>query len=616
MDIVDSNTPGSSRHPAAAIFRKRPRTKKRTIATRAYEFPFLPGGDLSASVAVSLDSFDFPELPDSPDAWAEASDIKVPNLDTLQSSGRLMRDELPPQPDEALTIVPRAAHATLEDALPPHPDEALTVVPRAVLDTLEHELPPHPDEALTIVPRAVHDTLENELPPRPDEALTIVPRAARVTDEYEAQVSRRKVTGPVAPPPPTATEGAPAGGATHTGATAQIDTSSHRHLAADSVASAEVGAAMHELGAAETTDSIDEFVDESLEPELSFSLDEPMEPTTPEQPLLLGYEGFVPEITTETEALAIPEAADVAGNGAVEISAEDALFEEVTPTLAVEVPRSANTAVTAPPKPAGPPPTPDAARISAETPSYRRKEWFEKAFSIAAMSRLYDYDKATTRAMGSHYLGVLGLQAPANLLDIGCGLGELGAHYARQGYNVVGVDLNVDLLRHAYDSVASENLPLQLAHGDMRELEFDSVFQAVLCTGTTFGYFDDYANFQVLQDLNRALKPRGRLLLGIVNRDYVTGHLPHRSFWQKRECTILEEISFDYATSRMVNQRAIIFPNGSQKEDEIIIRLYSLHELLLLLENTGFEVCGIYGDHLEKSFVGKNNRELLIVAQK
>ena len=44
---------------------------------------------------------------------------------------------------------------------------------------------------------------------------------------------------------------------------------------------------------------------------------------------------------------------------------------------------------------------------------------------------------------------VLPAERHPRLLDVGCGIGRVAAPLSRRGYAVVGLDINVDALRHA-----------------------------------------------------------------------------------------------------------------------------------------------------------------------
>ena len=82
-------------------------------------------------------------------------------------------------------------------------------------------------------------------------------------------------------------------------------------------------------------------------------------------------------------------------------------------------------------------------------------------------------------------------------------------------------------------------------------------------------------NLKVAESVARALKPGGRFLLDIVNRDYVVSDLPTRVWWEGDGCVVLEEVDFNFHTSRIVTRRSVVFEDGRQLEQEISVRAYS-----------------------------------------
>jgi SAM-dependent methyltransferase len=134
---------------------------------------------------------------------------------------------------------------------------------------------------------------------------------------------------------------------------------------------------------------------------------------------------------------------------------------------------------------------------------------------------------------------------------------------------------------------------------------------------TSFGYFDEETNLRVAERIARALKPGGRLLLDVVNRDYLVADLPSRIWWEGTGCVVLEEVDFNFHTSRIVTHRSIVFEDGRQLEQEISIRAYSLHELGRLLRQAGFRVLDISGALATRGhFFGSTSRSLLVLAEK
>jgi hypothetical protein len=80
---------------------------------------------------------------------------------------------------------------------------------------------------------------------------------------------------------------------------------------------------------------------------------------------------------------------------------------------------------------------------------------------------------------------------------------------------------------------------------------------------------------------------------------------------------VLEEVDFNYFSSRLQVQRSIILEDGRQLEQEISIRAYSLHEIGKVLHHAGFRVIEVSGGlGLRGRFFGAHSRQLLVLAEK
>ncbi len=270
--------------------------------------------------------------------------------------------------------------------------------------------------------------------------------------------------------------------------------------------------------------------------------------------------------------------------------------------------------------PLAPPPPPqlDGAKAGGLRRRKRRtKQWFEEIFDDDYLRTLPYLSPKQTEREAAFISESLQLQPGANLLDVGCGYGRHAMELARKGCQVTGLDLSLPLLIRAADAARRIGVGVNFVHGDMREMSFEGEFDAAYCMFTTFGYFDDDTNRKVAANLARALRPEGKVLLELVNRDYITRDLPTRVWWQGEGCVVLEEVDFNYFSSRLQVQRSIIFEDGRQLEQEISIRAYSLHEIGKVLHHAGFRVTEISGGlGLRGKFFGAHSRQLLVVAEK
>ena len=282
-------------------------------------------------------------------------------------------------------------------------------------------------------------------------------------------------------------------------------------------------------------------------------------------------------------------------------------------------------------KPAPPPPVDEAAHgpllpglpILPEALSQRprrpkrSKPWFEEVFDEDYL-RTLPFMRADQTLREVEFISEALTAAPGSeILDVGCGYGRHAIELVQRGFNVTGLDLSLPLLIRAADEAQRRSLSVNFVHADMREMAFEKQFDGAYSMLTSFGYFDEETNLRVAERIGRALKPGGRLLLDILNRDYVVADLPVRVWWEGTGCVVLEEVDFNFHTSRINTHRSIVFEDGRQLEQELSVRAYSLHEIGRLLRQAGFRVIDVSGGLATRGdFFGSASRNLLIVAEK
>jgi SAM-dependent methyltransferase len=269
--------------------------------------------------------------------------------------------------------------------------------------------------------------------------------------------------------------------------------------------------------------------------------------------------------------------------------------------------------------PAPPPPFPIVPEALAQRPrrSKRSKPWFEEIFDEDYLRTLPFMTPEQTIKEVSFIEESLEVPAGSEVLDVGCGYGRHAIELVHRGLNVTGLDLSLPLLIRAADEAQRRSLSVNFVHADMREMPFDKKFDAAYCMLTSFGYFDEDANLKAAEGIARALKPGGRFLLDVVNRDYVVADLPTRIWWEGVGCVVLEEVDFNFHTSRVVTRRSVVFEDGRQLEQEISIRAYSLHELGRLLRQAGFRVLDISGGMANRGrFFGGTSRNLMVLSER
>jgi cyclopropane fatty-acyl-phospholipid synthase-like methyltransferase len=200
-----------------------------------------------------------------------------------------------------------------------------------------------------------------------------------------------------------------------------------------------------------------------------------------------------------------------------------------------------------------------------------------------------------SNALARFIVRELGLKPGQRLLDCPCGIGRVALPLARMGIKVTGVDITAPYLDELKAKARRSGLKIDTVECDMRRITFDRRFHAAVNLWTSFGYFENEANnLLTLKRLYRALRPGGKLFMHLINRDWVMVNYAPHSWSEAGAVKILQEERFDFATS--INHGTWHFVHGGEVvAREMMVRLYSLHELLAMFRSVGFIDLVSYG---------------------
>lgn len=168
-----------------------------------------------------------------------------------------------------------------------------------------------------------------------------------------------------------------------------------------------------------------------------------------------------------------------------------------------------------------------------------------------------------------------------SLLDVCCGPGRHAAAFVARGYRVTGVDANAGAIARAV-SQAPRGASFRVL--DLRELDsLADRFDGVTNLWHSFGYFDEDTNREVLRQMGARLRPGGRLLIDLYNRDHIAT-LP-----------LLETLERNGARVRSTRawlgkRHRVTLEYESGARDELEWRLYTPSELAELAEAAGLRV--------------------------
>lgn len=212
----------------------------------------------------------------------------------------------------------------------------------------------------------------------------------------------------------------------------------------------------------------------------------------------------------------------------------------------------------------------------------------------------------------------LGLKPGNRVLDLACGQARHAVLLAEQGIEMTGQDQSAEYLQDARAAAEQRGVDLPLVHSDMRAIPFEGKFDAVISMFTSFGYFEaESDNRKVLTEINKALKPDGRVLIDLINREWVIANNEASERRENSDGTmVLERRELNLETSR--NHVTFTFVDATGKRRESIghrIRLYTLTEIIQMLADAGLAHERTYGGFDSEPYT-TSTRRMIVVARK
>lgn len=230
---------------------------------------------------------------------------------------------------------------------------------------------------------------------------------------------------------------------------------------------------------------------------------------------------------------------------------------------------------------------------------------------------VYDHQFTAERAEKEVEFAVQALQLKprSRVLDLCCGQGRHSVLLAKHGFQVTGIDLNPDYLELTQKAARAAGVKVETIAADMREIPFQNHFDAIVNMYSSFGYLESEAeDLRVLTSAARALKPGGRLLLDMLNREWAVANYIQNDWHAGSDGTLyVERRDLDLATSSMHVSFTIVGPDG-RRRDSIghHIRLYTLTEITGLLHRVGLSVNGVFGSFDNEPYAISTRRMIVL----
>jgi len=256
--------------------------------------------------------------------------------------------------------------------------------------------------------------------------------------------------------------------------------------------------------------------------------------------------------------------------------------------------------------------------MSKHTAEAWHKDFYDDTFAQHCLQRSAEEVDETTRFL----MEKLSLKPGMVFFDQGCGLGTLSLALARQGLDVIGVDLIDNYITRARTEGKNENLSCDFHTGNAYDFVPPRPCDAAINWWTSFGYSeDDDKNILMMRRIFEGLKPGGRFGFEYKNgarvlKDFAQSHSlrdvsekdGHKTIWESR---------YDPASNMVYKDWIYTAPDGTQQENKGGgAKLYTAEDITRLLTDAGFVNIQYYGDMQGSAFDAEQSIRCITISEK
>ncbi|UOQ47373.1 class I SAM-dependent methyltransferase [Gracilibacillus caseinilyticus] len=185
------------------------------------------------------------------------------------------------------------------------------------------------------------------------------------------------------------------------------------------------------------------------------------------------------------------------------------------------------------------------------------------------------------------------------LLDLGCGTGRMSKRFANAHFSVTGVDLSEDMLAYAQSSSSG----IQYIQQDIRELNGLHGFDAVVSLCDVINYITSTNDLEtVFRNVRHCLVDGGYFIFDIHSLKHFAEDMIGHTFSE-----IYEDITYVWLCEQGEEVGSVehdltfflldeLTGQYQRFDEQHVQRTFAVDTYVQLLEQTGFDLQGIYGD--------------------
>lgn len=210
---------------------------------------------------------------------------------------------------------------------------------------------------------------------------------------------------------------------------------------------------------------------------------------------------------------------------------------------------------------------------------------------------------------------------PNIIAELGCGTGNITIGLAKEGYDMIGIDISEDMLTSAKEKTYKENLNILYLLQDMREFELYGTVECIISLFDSINYITEEEDLlKVFKLVNNYLAPKGIFIFDINTEYKFKNILSSNTFAETTENAGYIWENF-YDEKEKINEYCMNFfikqeqTNCYKRFEEFHYeKAYKIDKIEELLKQSGLKLLDVY-DAFTFELPSANSERVYFVAQ-
>lgn len=208
------------------------------------------------------------------------------------------------------------------------------------------------------------------------------------------------------------------------------------------------------------------------------------------------------------------------------------------------------------------------------------------------------------------------LKEKDQVLDLMCGYGRHSLELGRRKMRVTSIDNLPDYISEIQQTAELEQLDVTARVENASSMILDQTYDAVICMGNSFSFFERDITFKILQTISNHLKPGGKLIINSwMIAEIAVRHFKEKDWHYAGDFKCVLDYQYLFNPSRIESEQTIISKEGQVEIVKGIDYIYSIEEFNQMFKKVGLHMSGLYSTPRKRKF-SLGDAQIYIVADK